>query len=368
MRKTPSLSAKKQQLVSRLLAKEGAQFNSFPLSFAQQRLWFLEQLTPGEATYHIPAAVRLQGRLDPAALEWALAEIMRRHEVLRTRVATVDGQPVQAVAASAPVPLTSGETDEAGLAAELAQRATERFDLATGPLWRAHLLRVGPEDHVLLVVLHHLIGDGWSMGVLIRELGALYRARVQGATASPLPPLAVQYADYAVWQRGWLSGSVLEEQLAYWRTQLAGVPVLALPTDHPRPAAVTNRGGRTAFAIPADVVARARALSRREGATLFMPLVAAWQGVVQRWTGQDDIAVGTPIANRSRPELEALIGMFVNTLVLRQDVSGNPTFRALLQRVRTTTLEAYAHQDVPFERLVEALQPARDLQHTPLFQ
>jgi amino acid adenylation domain-containing protein len=371
-----------------------------PLSFGQQRLWFLDRLAPASPFYNMPAALRLNGALDVAALSRALSEIVRRHEALRTSFPTVAGRPVQRIAPALALPLPV--TDLTGLSADvraaevqrLATAEAERpFDLASGPLLRATLLRLTEREHVLLLTMHHIVADGWSIGVFIRELTALYSAfaagqpsplaelpldRGQGAGGRgqdaaglppPLPELPLQYADYACWQREWLQGETLAEQLAYWKAQLAGSPpVLALPTDRPRPRVQTYHGANYPFTLAADVVAQLRALGRQEGATLFMTLLAAFQALLFRYSGQERINVGVPIANRNRAELEGLIGFFVNTLVMSSDLSGNPTFRELLGRVRQVALGAYRHQDLPFELLVEALQPERSTSHSPLFQ
>jgi len=344
-----------------------------PLSFAQQRLWFIDQLAPGNLFYNLPAAVRLTGRLDSAALSRALDEIVRRHETLRTTFRTVAGQPVQVIAPAHPLSLTvidlAGQPDPEAEAQRLARDlARQPFDLAAGPLLRARLFRLGEADHVAVLVLHHIIADAWSMGVLVRELAALYAAFAAGRP-SPLPDLPIQYADFARWQRNWLQGDVLEKHVAYWRKQLAGLPpLLELPTDRPRPAVQTYHGASERLELPGELVARLRTLGRQEGATLFMTLLAAYQVLLGRYSGQDDVAVGAAIASRGRAEIEPLIGFFVNMLVMRGDLAGAPTFRELLQRTRETTLGAYAHQDIPFETLVEALQPGRDLSHTPFFQ
>ncbi|HEX8148206.1 MAG TPA: condensation domain-containing protein, partial [Pyrinomonadaceae bacterium] len=346
-----------------------------PLSFAQQRLWFVEQLEPCNVAYNIPLGLRLSGRLNLALLERCLSEIQRRHEILRTTFADVHGQPVQVIApprdVSLPVIDLSG-LDEAGQAAEVARHrrreAETCFDLAAGPLWRAKLLRLGAEAHVALFTMHHAISDGWSMGVLVREMATLYEAFSHGLP-SPLAELQVQYADYAVWQRAWLQGEVLAEQLAYWRRQLSGVPeLLELPADRPRTHERTTEGAMHAFLVPREVCAKLNELARGAGATLFMVLLAAFAALLSRYSGQKDVPVGTVVAGRQRVELEPLIGFFVNTLVLRTDLGGRPSFRELLRRVRETTLGAYAHQDVPFEKLVEELHPERGLSHTPLFQ
>jgi len=348
---------------------------NLPLSFAQQRLWFFDQLEPGSSAYNISTGFRLTGPLDVAALERSLNEIVRRHEALRTSFAVVDGQPVQVIAPAErfklalvdlqKLPEAERETEARRLASEEAQGP---FDLARGPLVRAGLLRLGEREHVLLLTMHHILSDGWSMGVLFRELSVLYEAFSNG-DPSPLPELPVQYADFAVWQRQWLQGEVLEEQLSYWRERLGGAPpVLHLPTDRPRPAVQTYRGARKTLRLPNKLTDALKVLSRREEVTLFMTLLSAFKTLLCRYTGQEDIVVGSPIAGRTRPETEGLIGFFVNTLVLRSDLSGNPTFRQLLGRVREVALGAYTHQDLPFEKLVEELQPERNLSHTPLFQ
>jgi amino acid adenylation domain-containing protein/non-ribosomal peptide synthase protein (TIGR01720 family) len=357
--------------------------SELPLSFAQQRLWFLDQLEPGSALYNLAAAFHLSGPLDVAALERSLNEVARRHESLRTTFAmTADGRAMQKIApvsrgvVSTPLPVVptplqvtdlrgSPEADVNRLAAEEARRP---FDLAHGPLLRARLLRLADDEHVLIVTMHHIIGDGWSSGILIREAATLYEAFTTG-NPPLLPDLPLQYADFAAWQRAWLQGETLESQLTYWKEQLGGSPpLLELPVDHPRPAVQTTRGAYQTFTMPAALAQSLKALSRQEGATLFMTLLAAFQTLLHRYTGQDDINVGTPVANRNRAEVENIIGFFVNTLVMRTDFSSEPTFRGLLKRVREVALGAYAHQDVPFEMLVDALQPQRDLSHSPLFQ
>jgi amino acid adenylation domain-containing protein len=346
----------------------------FPLSFAQQRLWFLDQLVPANPFYNVAAAVRLETAIDAVALERAVNEIVRRHEALRTTFRAVEGRPVQVVAPVlelalpvldlAALPRAEREREALRLATEEAQRP---FDLARGPLVRTSLLRLGPREHVFLLTLHHIVSDGWSMGVLSRELNALYGAFARGAP-SPLPELPIQYADFALWQRRALAGEALERQLAYWRARLAGAPTLALPTDRPRPPVARFRGASASLALPAELGVRLRRLAQAEGATLFMVLLCAFKALLSRYTGQEDIVVGAPIANRTRPELEGLIGFFVNTLVLRTDLGANPSFREALARVRDGCLGAYAHQDIPFERLVDELAPERDLSRNPLFQ
>ncbi|HEX7242133.1 MAG TPA: amino acid adenylation domain-containing protein, partial [Longimicrobiaceae bacterium] len=346
-----------------------------PLSFAQQRLWFVEQVEPGTSAYNIPVPMRLRGPLDAAVLGRALDEVVRRHEALRTVFAGAGGEPAQVVRPASRGVLA--EVELGALPAEAAARELQRltdaeslrpFDLERGPLFRAVLVRVAPDDAALLLSMHHIVSDGWSMGVLTRELSVLYGAFSRGEP-SPLAELPFQYADFAAWQRGWLSGGTLERQLAWWKAQLAGAPpLLELPTDRPRTAVRNARGGVQLFSLPADTSRALRELSRREGATLFMTLLAAWQLLLARHAGQEDVVVGSPIAGRTHLELEGMIGFFVNTLALRTDLSGDPTFPELLGRVRETTLGAYQHQDVPFERLVEELEVPRSLTHSPLFQ
>src|ERR1051326_74800 len=339
-----------------------------PLSFAQQRLWFLDQMEPGTATYNIPVGIRLSGSLEVAALERSISEVVRRHETLRTRFVEEEGRARQVIEAAEPVrlPVTElGEQEAIRLANEEARRP---FDLACGPLWRGQLIRLSAAEHVLLFTMHHIVSDGWSMNVLTREVSALYEAYVNGGAAA-LAELPIQYADYAVWQREWLQGEVLEEQLGYWRKQLAGAPaVLELPADHQRPVQQSHRGANLPFQLSQDVSRGLKQLSQREGVTLFMTLLAAWQLLLARYSRQSDVVVGSPVANRTRAEVEGLIGFFVNTLVLRTEVSSELRVRELLQRVREVCLGAYAHQEVPFEMLVEQLQPERDLSYTPLFQ
>ncbi|HWS86559.1 MAG TPA: amino acid adenylation domain-containing protein [Pyrinomonadaceae bacterium] len=348
-----------------------------PVSIAQQRLWFLDQLEPGNTAYNIASVTRLKGRLDVAALERCLQEVVRRHESLRTKFVEVEGHGRQVIMPASealpqiPVVDLSG-LEEGARGAEVERRAREEqarpFKLSEGGLLRCQLLRLGDEEHVALFTMHHIVSDGWSMGVLIREVAALYEAFVAGED-SPLPPLAVQYGDYAAWQREWLQGEVLAAQLDYWKRQLGGAPdVLRLPTDRPRPAVRSYRGGRHFTMLPPELAAALKELNRREGATLFMTLLAAYNVLLARYSGQQDISVGSATANRQRAEIENLIGFFVNTLVLRTDLSGDPTFAELLGRVREVALGAYAHQDVPLEMLVEALQPERSLSHQSLFQ
>ena len=346
-----------------------------PLSFAQQRLWFIDQLEPGCSVYNFPAAVRLKGPLNVVALKQSLNEIVRRHEALRTTFAIVEGRPVQVIAPLLTLPLpivdlrglpeTERETEVRRLVTNEAQRP---FDLAKGPLVRATVLGLGQNEHVGLLTMHHIVSDGWSTGILIREMAVLYEAFSSGTPAS-LPELPIQYADFAHWQRQWLAGEVLETQLTYWKQQLGGAPpLMELPTDHPRPPLQSFRGTHHSVTLPNDISAGLKALSQQHGVTLFMTLLAAFKVVLHSYTSQDDIIIGTPIANRNRLEIEGLIGFFVNTLVLRTDLSGDPTFGDVLRRVRDVCLGAYAHQDLPFERLVEELHLARDVSRNPLFQ
>jgi amino acid adenylation domain-containing protein len=346
-----------------------------PLSCAQQRLWFFDQLEPGNISYNLPSAIRLAGTLNVAALEQGLREIVRRHEVLRTTFVTRGEEPVQVIASAPSLGLRVvdlgglPEGEREARAQELAaQEALRPLDLASGPLLRATLLHLGAEEHVLLLTMHHIVSDGWSMGeIFFRELAALYEAFVNGRP-SPLPELPIQYADYAVWQRQWLQGEVLGAKLAYWKERLTGAPALDLPTDRPRSELTHFRGERQLLQLPSELARKLESLSRKEGVTLFMTLLAGFQVLLSRYTGQEDVCVGTPIANRDQAELEGLIGFFVNTLVLRTDLTGNPSFRELLKRVRAVCLGAYAHQDLPFEKLVEELHPERDLSRSPLFQ
>jgi amino acid adenylation domain-containing protein len=349
-----------------------------PLSFAQQRLWLIDQLEPGNPAYNVPLAVRLQGDVVPDLLRRTFAEVVARHETLRTTFVSHQGRPVQMIASvERMVPPELAVTDlslwpeaeRQERALRLAREEARRpFDLARGPLLRLSLVRLAEREHLLLVTLHHIVSDGWSMGVLLREVVALYEAFSQGRP-SPLPPLPLQYAAYAVRQREQLQGEALDEQIAYWKSQLEGAPtVLELPTDRPRPAVQTFRGAARAVQLPASLSQAVSALGRREGATPFMVLLAAWGLLLGRHAGQEDVLVGTPIAGRNRREIEDLIGFFVNTLVLRVDAQGNPSFGELLGRVRRAALDAFTHQDLPFERLVEELVPDREMAHSPLIQ
>ncbi|MEH1928141.1 non-ribosomal peptide synthetase [Nostoc sp.] len=370
---------------------EEAEVFVFPTSFAQQRLWFLDQLAPGNPFYNVSTALRLTGSLNFTALKQTFTEIVRRHETLRTTFAIVEQQPVQAIPAesganepslSIPLPLIdlrNFESQERDIQMQqiVTAEAQHPFNLTTGPLLRVKLLQLDEAEYMLLLNLHHIVADGWSIGVLIRELGILYKAFAEDKPyliSTHLPELPIQYADFAEWQREWLQGlaangtSPLQTQLAYWQKQLDGISVLNLPTDRLRPAVPTYRGAKQFLELPHFLTQALEALSYQEGVTLFMTMLAAFQTLLYRYTQQEDITVGSPIANRNRSELEGLIGFFVNSLVLRTDFSGNPTFRELLNRVREVTLGAYSHQDLPFEKLVEELHPERDLSYHPFFQ
>jgi non-ribosomal peptide synthetase component F/alpha-ketoglutarate-dependent taurine dioxygenase len=346
-----------------------------PLSFAQQRLWFLNQLEPDSPFYNVPLPIRIKGNLNLAALEQALNLIVARHEALRTVFVTANDVPAQKILEPHSLKLsiiTLEQMPEARRETEaltlLRFEAKRPFDLGRGPMFRALLVRLAPDDQILLLHTHHIVSDGWSMAILFRELGVLYEACVLGKP-SPLPPLKIQYADYAVWQRNWLQGAVLEPQLDHWKRQLAGAPlVLELPVDHARPPVQNFRGAKVVQTLTEKLKLSLTDLSRREGVTLFMTLMAAFGVLLSQYTGGEDIVVGTDLANRTRVETEDLIGFFVNLLPIRTDLSGNPTFADLLGRVKDIVLEAYAHQDVPFEKIVEALQPPRDLSRNPLVQ
>jgi hypothetical protein len=381
------LSPKKQELLARFLEKEQLDFSRIvigprkqgsdtaPLSFAQARLWVMDQLEPNRPIYNMPDTQYLSGAFDLDALQRSLGEIVRRHEILRTTFQMIDGQPVQVIAP--PQPLSLDVIDLRHLPEEECQAEAQRlaneesqkpFDLSRGPLFRTRLVRVAEDEHLLLSTMHHIISDGWSLGVMGRELSALYEAFKSGQP-SPLPELPIQYADFAVWQREWLQGEVLEKQLDYWREQLGGeLPELELPFDRARPARQSYRGAVETFELSTEVARRLKELGRERGTTLFMTLVAAFNVLLWRYSRQHDLLVGTPIANRNRAEVESLIGFFVNTLVLRTKVDGASSFWDLLEQVRETTLRAYDHQDVPFEKLVEELHPERNLSRQPLFQ
>lgn len=365
----------KRRMLAERLAGGAAEPRSYPLSFAQQRLWFLDQLEPGSAAYNVPRALRLTGSLDRKALADALTEIVRRHESLRSVFEPRGDEVAQVVFPPSPVEVPvhdlEGETPKAREETALriaGERARAPFDLGRGPLLRASLLPLGPREHILLLETHHIVSDAWSASILFDELAALYGAFASG-NKSPLPELPLQYGEFSQWQRDWLQGEVLAEQLGYWRTQLAGAPEsLNLPSDHPRPVLQTFRGAVEPIHVPREVRDRLAALSRRESATLFMTLLSAFAILLFRYTDEPDLVIGTPVANRSRTETERLIGFFVNTLPLRVDLSGNPSFRALVARVRETALGAYDHQDIPFEKLVEEIKPERDLSRNPIVQ
>ena len=382
------LSAKKRALLEVMLREKGVESSSdrriprrkegdsIPLSFAQQRLWFFDQFEAGKSFYNLPGAIRLKGKLNVAVLEQTFNEIVNRHEALRSTFTEVQGQPVQVIAPPVSrlllpvidlreVPQSDREAAVKQLSAKEAQQP---FDLERGPLLGTSLLQLSEEEYVLLLTMHHIVSDGWSIGVLARELAAIYEALSAG-NQPQLPELPVQYADFAIWQRNWLWGEVLQTQLAYWKQQLEGAPpLLELPADRPRPPIQTSNGATQSLLLSQELTAALKNLSQGEDVTLFMTLLAAFKALLYRYTGRTDLLVGSPIANRNRAEIEGLIGVFVNTLVLRTDVSGDPTFRELLQRVREVTLGAYAHQDLPFEKLVEELQPDRSLSYNPVFQ
>ncbi len=376
-------SEHQRALIARMLEQKGIRRDSdggiprrpaegtVPLSFGQERLWFFDQLEPGTPAYNLPDCYRLRGTVDVAALEGALSEIVKRHEVLRTSFRVVDGDPTQVIGPPVivAVPVEDvGDMGDAALEALVAEEARRPFDLANGPLLRARLFSRHRGDHVLACTMHHAAFDGWSRGVFQRELAELYRGALNGRPPV-LVPLPIQYADFAVWQRQRLQGEVVSQQLAYWMDQLGGrLPILELPTDKPRSAALAPNGAETGFTIPAEVADGLREIGREQGVTLFMTLLALFQVLLHRYTRLGDIIVGTPIANRNRGELEHMIGFFVNTIALRTDLSDNPSFRDLVQRVSETTLNAYTHQELPFERLVEELHPERNVDRHPVFQ
>ncbi len=381
------LPPEKRELLELMLMEQGVDLsqilivpqprttNRFPLSFSQQRLWFLDKLEPGSPLYNIPSVLRIKGKLNIEALEWSFNEVIKRHEVLRTTFAEEKGEPVQVIAPELKLKIRQidltvlpEEQRESEFMKMAVEESLKPFNLQTGPLLRITLIKLNPEDYGLLVVMHHIVSDNWSTGLFVHEIMRLYEAFVNNQPPQ-LPDMKVQYADFAVWQRKWLQGKTLEKQLEYWKKQLEGIPpLLELPLDKPRPAYQTYNGDFKLFEIPEDISNRLRELSRQQDVTLFMTLLAAFFVLLHRYSGQDDICVGSPIANRNRKETEHLIGFFVNTLVLRARIEGNPTFVELLQQVKETTLGAYAHQDIPFETLVESLQPERNMSHSPLFQ
>jgi amino acid adenylation domain-containing protein len=368
-------AADKRVLLENLLRQQAARPGTVPLSFAQQRLWFLDQLESDRSIFNISRAIRIIGHLDVPALEKSFRALIARHESLRTNFKLIDGEAAQVILPAREMEIS--RVDIRGLRPEERELEFQRlgaeagrrpFDLANDALLRAVLFQLEDDHHVLWLTIHHIVSDAWSLSILFREMGALYEAFVKGQP-SPLPELPIQYADFALWQREWLRGEVLEKQLDYWKKQLADAPaVFELPTDKPRPAIQTFNGTYHWQVLTRRLSDSLSALSRTSGTTLFMTLLAAFQVLLYLYTNQDDVVVGTPIANRTRRETEDLIGFFVNTLVIRTDLSGNPSFRDLLQRVREVALQAYANQDLPFEKLVEGLKPERSLSHTPLFQ
>jgi len=346
-----------------------------PLSFAQRRLWFMDQLEPGSAFYNSPCVMRLNGKLDVEALERGVTEICRRHEVLRTVYPMINGQPVQVIEPAQPlhIPITdlstlSHEVREGEALRLTVEEARQPFDLAHGPVIRVGLLRLGEEDHIIHFMMHHITCDAWSLGVMIREISVLYEAFVKGES-SPLPEITIQYADYAHWQQNWLQGEVLQSELQYWKKQLSGtLPVLMLPTERSRPAVPTYEGARYTFKLPAELSEAVKQLSLRESVTPFIAMLAAFKLLLYRYTKLEDVIVGTAHANRNHTDTENLIGFFINMLVMRTDLSGHPSFRELLHRVREVALDAYKHQDMPFEKIVEEMQIKRDAGITPIFQ
>jgi amino acid adenylation domain-containing protein len=370
-----AFSPDRQELLEMLLREQSEDANVFPLSYAQRRLWFLNQLEPSSPAYNISTAVHLRGALNLNTFERSLNEVVRRHEALRTTFVLEGDRPVQRIAPALTVALPlvdlsncAADMRAAETARLMREEARRPFDLARGPLLRAAVLRLSEREHVALITMHHIVSDGWSMGVLIREMATLYAAFSAGQP-SPLAELPIQYADFAEWEHDYLRGDSIKEQLDYWQRQLGGtLPVLQLPTDRPRQTAHTARGARQRVALPKELSDALKALSQREGATLFMTLLAAFQTLLWRYTGQEDITTGSSVAGRNRSQIEGLIGFFLNTLVLRTDLGGQPTFRELLRRVREVALDAYSNQDVPVEMLIEALQPDRTLHHNPLFQ
>ncbi|RKG78442.1 amino acid adenylation domain-containing protein [Corallococcus exercitus] len=365
---------KRARLAQLLKDKSRPASKQAPLSFAQERMWFLDKWSPGSAAFHMPTAVRLTGTVDTDALGRALALLVERHDTLRTTFQEREGGAVQVIASTGEVPLEVMDLQGLPVSerdAEAQRRvvalAQQPFSLEQGPLLRAVLMLLGNGEQVLLIDQHHIVSDGWSMGVLVHELAVLYRACLEGQP-SPLKPLPLQYADWAVWQKDWLQGAELERQLTYWKNRLNPHALLELPQDKPRPALMSSKGERQVMHLSPALTNALKALGQREGRTLFVTLLSAFNVLLSRYTGQDDIVVGTPIAGRPRAEVEGLIGLFVNMLALRSDLSGKPTFKELLRRVHESTLDAYAHQDIPFERLVDALKPERHLSHSPIFQ
>src|SRR5262252_3443897 len=382
-----SLSPERRKLLELLLEDDGVQspaqwitrrvteIDSPPLSFAQRRLWFLDQLFPGNPAYNETSALHLSGRLEATALRQSLGEIIRRHEALRTVYIANGGRPVQKIKPPAPPDLSIVDLSDLTAGAQelrlkelVVEQTQSPFSLSEGPLVRAKLLRLAEDRHVLLLTMHHICMDGWSMDVLYREMAVLYEAFISGRP-SPLPELPIQYADYAVWQRRRMQAEVLERQLEYWRERLRGpLPQFTLPTDHAFPPILSGKGRHLRRVLPDTLATALRDFCGRQRATLYHTLLAAFQALLHRYTGDTDILIGSPVAGRSGLEIESLIGFFVNTLVLRADLSGDPGFAELVGRTRDAALAAYEHQELPFERLVEELQPERALSHNPLFQ
>src|SRR5947207_1895888 len=376
LQKGIELSAdEKRALLADLLREKAARAKTAPTSFAQQRLWFLNRLEPDSPAYNIPRPLRMRGELNVSVLCRTFNALLARHDVLRGRFELAEGQPVQVITPRLEIDLPVidlQDLSESEREAEVSRRAIadaeQPFDLTQAPLLRLCLLKLAAEEHVLLLTMHHIISDGWSMGVLVREMAAVYQA-LDAQQPIELPELPIQYADFARWQRQWLQGEVLEEQLDYWKQHLAGAPaVFDLPVARSRPATQTMNGSHLTTTLSPKLSWALNELSRREGATLFMTLVAAFKILLYRYSGQDDLVVGSPIAGRNRAELENLVGFFVNSLPLRSSLAGNPTFRELLTRVKETALGGYAHQDLPFEKIVEGVQPPRSLSYTPIFQ
>jgi amino acid adenylation domain-containing protein len=381
------LALEKRKLLEQWLEREGIfaksqtitpekreSYSQLPLSFAQQRLWFLDQLEPGSPFYNLPYQVRLKGKLDATVLEASLNHVAQRHESLRTTFHEENGKPVQRVAENPglKIPVTDltylPELEQENQAHKLASEEARRpFDLQRGPLLRAHLLRLGPEDQLLLLTMHHIVSDGWSLDIFVRETAVFYEALLAGQDPA-LQPLPIQYADYAIWQREQIEGPFLKQELQYWRRKLEGIAPLQLPADYPRPAIQKYRGAQCHLELTREFIERVTVLARNNDVTLFMFLLAVYKLLLHRYSGQENIAIGSPIANRTRPEIEGLIGYFANTLVLRSDLSGDPTLEELLHRVRETALDAYAYQDIPFEKVLEDLQPPRDPTRQPVFQ
>ncbi|MEO3715964.1 condensation domain-containing protein, partial [Roseateles flavus] len=388
------LDAKKLELVLRRLRKsQGApagqlpeaaasiptvsRTEPLPLSWPQWRLWFVDQMDPeASKAYHLTAAFQFDGQLDVPALRAALDQIVARHESLRTVFVSIDGEPRQALQAP-DVGFTLRERDlsqqapdqqREGVRAAAAEEMVMPFDLASGPLARGQLLRLAADRHVIVLTQHHIVSDGWSMGVLMKELAEIYAALSEGR-AHGLPSLSVQYPDFSVWQRNWLQGDALERQIGFWRSYLKDAPaLLELPGDHPRPAVKSHDGGFMPITLSSELTQNLRSLAKRHGVTLFMTLLAAWAALLSRLSGQQDVVIGTPVANRNRVELEPLIGFFANTLALRVHVEPQMTLAGWMEQVKDAVLQAYAHQDLPFEQVVEVLKPVRSLGHTPVFQ